>query len=390
VKQYTVYVLDSQSGYASRKTVDAAAPPAELSFSSPDFKLVQKVRVQVTGKGDKPIAQGIVSLTDGSKAVSRKVIQPSSQGMVDFDFVVSGGGSITVSPQGGSATTKEVTLDLRKGETMQTIPVALPEVAATVEPPPGSSPPAPTGNAPGSAPANAPAAPAAPQAPVQPAPAPAAQPLPPPASGGGWGGQFIAWVFLLALLGGGYLYMRSRGITADMLLKKLGVQPDVAAGVGGAGPVGPGAPAAPPPLVADPNQCPFCGQMKDPGGNCACTVLPGGASPAGGFGARAYGDGGGAASGPRLVGVQGTYMGHVFPVSGAMVLGREATNPIPLDQDTTTSRRHAQIVADGGGYRIQDLGSSNGTYVNGARVTEAALASGDEISVGGTRFRFEV
>jgi hypothetical protein len=139
-------------------------------------------------------------------------------------------------------------------------------------------------------------------------------------------------------------------------------------------------------VVADPNQCQFCGQMKDPSGNCACTVAPGSlsagfpASPA----ASAMG------SGPRLVGMAGTYMGQVFPIAGAAVIGREPTNPVPLDRDTTASRRHAQITADGGSFRIQDLGSSNGTYVNGAKVTETLLNPGDEVSIGGTRFRFEV
>jgi pSer/pThr/pTyr-binding forkhead associated (FHA) protein len=86
----------------------------------------------------------------------------------------------------------------------------------------------------------------------------------------------------------------------------------------------------------------------------------------------------------------GTYMGQVFPVAGSAVIGREPANGVPLDRDTTASRRHAQISAEGGGYRIQDLGSANGTFVNGARVTESLLNPGDEVSIGGTRFRFEV
>ena len=86
----------------------------------------------------------------------------------------------------------------------------------------------------------------------------------------------------------------------------------------------------------------------------------------------------------------GTYMGTVFPLSGLAVIGREPTNPVPLDRDTTASRKHAQILAEGGVYRVQDLGSSNGTFVNGARVEETVLQPGDEVSIGGTRFRFEV
>jgi len=386
---FTVYVLDNKSGYAARKTVDPKAAPAELSFASPDFKLVQKVRVQVTGKDNLPIAQGSVALTDGGKNTSRKIIQPTSQGAAEFDFVVAGPGSVVVAPEGGSATTKEVSLDLPKGETVQTIPVALPEVTATVEPAAGSAPaPAGAANTPA---ANAPvAAPVAQPAPVAPVPV---QPAPlRPASDPG--PNIIGFIFLAALLGGGYLYMKNKGITVEDLIKKFGVQPDTVA-TGGGSLAGanmatavqtPGAPPAPPPVVSDPNQCPYCGQMKDPSGQCACTVTSRGAAPApGGW----NGTPGPAGGGPRLVGVAGAYMGHVFPIHGQAVIGREASNPVALDRDTTSSRRHAQITDSGGAYHIQDLGSANGTFVNGAKVTDSPLSPGDEISIGGTRFRFE-
>ena len=113
-------------------------------------------------------------------------------------------------------------------------------------------------------------------------------------------------------------------------------------------------------------------------------VTPGSRAGAGGGAAAASG------SGPRLVGMQGTYMGSIFPIHGTVIMGRDPSNPVALDRDTTTSRRHAQITDQGGSYYLQDLGSSNGTFVNGSRVTECPLSPGDEIAVGGTRFRFEV
>ncbi len=98
-----------------------------------------------------------------------------------------------------------------------------------------------------------------------------------------------------------------------------------------------------------------------------------------------------ATAGPRLVGSQGVYAGHIFEItSPSMVIGREADNPIPLPNDGTSSRRHATISQVNGGYSIRDEGSSNGTFVNGARVTEQTLSPGDEIQIGGTKFRFEV
>jgi pSer/pThr/pTyr-binding forkhead associated (FHA) protein len=52
------------------------------------------------------------------------------------------------------------------------------------------------------------------------------------------------------------------------------------------------------------------------------------------------------------------------------------------------SRKHAVIKAEGRGFTIQDLGSQNGTFVNGERVTEKELTEGDTIHVGSVRFVF--
>jgi S1-C subfamily serine protease len=55
---------------------------------------------------------------------------------------------------------------------------------------------------------------------------------------------------------------------------------------------------------------------------------------------------------------------------------------IPPEDQRFVSREHAVIVKDGGRYLVQDLGSSNGSWVNGVRVQSAALADGDEIQFG--------
>lgn len=394
---YTVYVLDMKSGYAGRKSVDAKAAPAELSFASPDFNLVQKVRILATGKEGKPIAQGTVTLTDSGNNTSRGIIQPASQGVAEFSFLKSGLGTVAVSSgEGAEATTvqKSVSLDLPKGETVQSITVELASVTNVVEPAAGAAAPPPAAaNAPADVPDAAPAAAPAAAAPTAAAPATTPQP-----SFGDTLGNFviglIQFAILVGLLVGGYLYLKKRGVTVETVLKKMGVQAETVAAGGGSlaganysGSVAaPGPPPPPPPVVADPNQCQFCGQMKDPSGNCGCTVAPGSVAGPAVFGGRGASTG----SGPRLVGMAGAYLGQVFPLQGAAVIGRDASNPIALDRDTTSSRRHAQITDQGGVFQIQDLGSSNGTYVNGARVTETTLSPGDEIAIGGTRFRFEV
>ena len=70
-----------------------------------------------------------------------------------------------------------------------------------------------------------------------------------------------------------------------------------------------------------------------------------------------------------------------------VTVGRGQESSIFLD-DVTVSRKHAEIVHGEGGYRIRDVGSLNGTYVNRVRVDAVDLRNGDEIQVGKYRFRF--
>src|SRR2546423_151786 len=74
-------------------------------------------------------------------------------------------------------------------------------------------------------------------------------------------------------------------------------------------------------------------------------------------------------------------------------IGRALDNTVVVESDSNVSRYHAEIVARDGGYWVSDLGSSNGTSVNGQAIElEQRLKDGDSISVGGTttiEFRLE-
>ena len=62
--------------------------------------------------------------------------------------------------------------------------------------------------------------------------------------------------------------------------------------------------------------------------------------------------------------------------------GRHPDSDIFLD-DVTVSRRHAEVVHSNDGYRLRDVGSLNGTYLNRERIeSEAALQNGDELQIG--------
>lgn len=71
-----------------------------------------------------------------------------------------------------------------------------------------------------------------------------------------------------------------------------------------------------------------------------------------------------------------------------VVIGRLSECEIPVS-DPQVSRRHAEVCRDQNGFRVVDLDSTNGTFVNGARVRESRLFDGDELRVGSTAMRFE-
>ncbi len=84
---------------------------------------------------------------------------------------------------------------------------------------------------------------------------------------------------------------------------------------------------------------------------------------------------------PRLKG-QGALSGVVFELEGTTALvGRVAPAEIVIDDDSV-SRKHAEIVLAGTGAVLRDLGSANGTFINGERITEAPLSPGDVIRFG--------
>jgi len=72
---------------------------------------------------------------------------------------------------------------------------------------------------------------------------------------------------------------------------------------------------------------------------------------------------------------------------GEAVIGRMAGCTIRLSF-TNVSRRHARVIFRNEEYHIEDLGSTNGTYVNGIRVAKCALRNNDQIDVGGVKMLF--
>ena len=89
----------------------------------------------------------------------------------------------------------------------------------------------------------------------------------------------------------------------------------------------------------------------------------------------------------RLRFVAGPLAGREVEVTGALVLGRQADLVI---DDPQVSRRHASVRPAGEALEIEDQGSRNGTWVNGARIGGATrLGPGDRVRLGDTTFEVE-
>jgi len=342
-----LHLMDKRTGGEALVDVKPGATPEAakpIDVKQDKFLYAPSVRLTVVSEDGASLESALVKLTDGEGTQMDKVLTPADNGVAIFSDVAAGDIEVKVEANGAKKTldsqfqlpqdrqTPEFEKKIRVSGDVDTLAVATESKPA------------------------------------------ATNKQPEPASGGSAVLQTIVGLILLGIIGGIiYVVVKSKGFTAEAALKKMGVQIPEDQPIAQA-------PAEP---AVDPNKCPFCGQMKDAAGNCACSVGVG-ASP---FGAAAPSVG---PSGPRLIGTQGTYSGSIFQITGSVIIGREPSNGIPLPNDTTASRRHASITASNGVYSIRDEGSSNGTFVNGARITDQTLTPGDEVQIGGTRFRFEV
>ncbi len=88
-----------------------------------------------------------------------------------------------------------------------------------------------------------------------------------------------------------------------------------------------------------------------------------------------------------VVVVQGPAAGSRVVLEREVVIGRDPRCELPIGA-ADVSRRHARIVPDAGGHRVVDLGSTNGTWVNGQSITSHRLSPGDRIELGSCVLRY--
>lgn len=95
---------------------------------------------------------------------------------------------------------------------------------------------------------------------------------------------------------------------------------------------------------------------------------------------------------PRLVVLEPKEgKGRVYALGDEQTVGRAAGCQITLDDDTYVSQLHARVFAKDGSWFVEDLGSTNGTYLNTKRVSSVlALKRGDRVKIGATVMEAEI
>jgi len=342
----SLYILDGETGNEAVLPVESRpGEPVKFDLKKSDFDKVRRVQISVSAASSgERAAAAIVKLADAEEKVQIRVLDPASNGVAEFADVAEGTASVTVLYGEDKKTSQDIEIALEREKPVPVIDVPVAGEIETLGPVQAAG----TG-APGEA-----------KKAVE-----KAQP-----QQWDWLTAIIGIALFAVIVYAAYVTMRNRGAGFQSILRRFGVELPIEQPK-------PEGPQARPATQVEPGVCEFCGQKKDPAtGACACSVTPAPTQTV--------------SSGPRLVIIQGTQLGQIYELeAGTVTIGREESNTIAFPDDNTVSRKHARIDVANGDFTIYDEGSSNGTFVNGVKVTEQPLHPGDEIQIGNTRLRFE-
>ncbi len=141
------------------------------------------------------------------------------------------------------------------------------------------------------------------------------------------------------------------------------------------------------------DQCPYCGAGGEQAAAPVAEAAPVQTGPAQKMKTMSMDTGGQAGpSGSNigwLVPLEGPQAGELYSLKGRAIVGSAQGCDVVLN-DSSISGRHAEFVASGrNGFRVSDLGSTNGTFVNDKRVTNSDLIDNDNVRLGRTNFKFK-
>jgi hypothetical protein len=331
-----LWVYDAKTGNLAQLKIADLKEKTELT--SDRFSHVARVQVNLQAQG-KPVASAVVQLTDATGKTHTRVLEPSAEGVLIFERVPLGKVSIVARYGDEGKASQETTLKAERETRTPIIELALSGSVATLEV-------APKGRE-GQGDAETPQTSRI--------------------------GAIVMFVIALALAIGVIVFLMRLATQKPQQLgeamSKLGVElpQPTPAGQGSGVTAAPAAPPMPDLLPLEIAGVP----PTAPTGAVATTVV---AAPA-----------------ARIVATQGPHAGQAFELTGdLMTIGRDAAQAIALVNDMGVSRTHAQIIRQGDQTLIEDLGSTNGTYVNGVRISAPTpIKPGDTLQLGASLFRVE-
>jgi hypothetical protein len=338
----TLFIWDKSTGNIAARPVGEARKAITWELEPKDYQYIGQVKVFVESNG-RPVASASVKLQDGKRTQERLV----DSGEATFFCVKPGSLKVTVKYNSAGKSAEPVTqlLDvaLKRANDVPSVTIALPEAAATTADAEKSSS-------------------------EKPALGPDGKPVPPTKPFG----AVITYLVALGIAGAlGYVVYKFFKDNPDQVgskLEQLGVQIPKSGddALNNADPVVPLAPIKPEPpqkIILD---------DSDPVSPAAAVVSPSVPVTPGE---------------PTLVSETGV---ATSLLEGETLVGRDAGLGMSLAGEGTVSRRHASLVRTGASVLLKDLGSTNGTWVNGSKVDgEVALRPGDTVQFGSVRFRYE-
>jgi len=348
-----IYVWDTSTNNIASKSIKDIQN-GSWTVSASDYTLIGKLTVHVEHKGA-PVQAAKVVLSTKAKS-EEKLLDPTGKGDVDFfgypagDLKVNVAYNTTDKKGGSQAITFSEPVKRDKPEPVLDVAIAddVPTIAET--PAITTTPPVQGSN--------------------QTAGQQPARPAEQGAEGSSFGKVILMIVSLIAIVFAGwwvFFMAKNKPKEFEATLQKLGVQvpSQQDPGAGAPIPVTPLAPAPPPPkiMLEDAEPVPLMAAVA-----VAQTPMV------------SVGE-------PTLVSESGQ---RITLSEGESLVGREDGLVVSLSGESTVSRRHASVMRSGKTAVLKDLGSTNGTFVNGTRLQgETALKPGDQVQFGSVRFRYE-
>ena len=344
-KNDLIFVWDKASGNIAVKGVADSRKGVGWKVEPGDYQFVGQLRVEVQSSG-KPVASANVMLDDGKRKQQRLV----ENGEATFFGIKPGSVKVTVQYNSDGKPAEPVTqileASLQRSDTVPSMTIALPQSAATA-----SSEPAKEGGG------------AKSEKDEKVAPT---KPL----------GSILVYLVGIGVAAGvGYFvfkYFKDNPDKVGSKLEQLGVQipkpgDDPLTNADPVVPVPAAKPAPPEKIILDDSD-----PLVPAGAPVAAPISMSAATPTGE---------------PKLV----SDTGDAMPLEeGELTVGREIGLGLSLVGESTVSRRHASVKRTGQTVTVQDLGSTNGTWVNGAKVSsEVTLRPGDSVQFGSVKFRYE-